>query len=139
MVEQVILNYWAILVAAIASFIVGALWYGPIFGKVWQKMMGFNPKSMKTIMNLTATQAMFVSFIMTLVASYVLAHFVDYLEVTSIISAIQLSFWLWLGIGIPLMLGSFLWESKPFKLFLLNASYRLVELIIMTSILAIWI
>ena len=46
------LNYLAIIVAAIVPLFVGALWYGPLFGKRWLALMetteeeiakGFNP------------------------------------------------------------------------------------------------
>ncbi len=28
-------NWWAILVATVVAFVLGGLWYGPIFGKAW--------------------------------------------------------------------------------------------------------
>ncbi|HLD39833.1 MAG TPA: DUF1761 family protein, partial [Candidatus Nanoarchaeia archaeon] len=33
-------NYLAVLVAAIAAYVVGFLWYGPVFGKKWMALMG---------------------------------------------------------------------------------------------------
>lgn len=33
-------NYLAILVAAVLSMVLGFLWYGPLFGKEWTKLMG---------------------------------------------------------------------------------------------------
>ena len=137
MVAEVILNWWAILVATIASFILGALWYGPVFGKYWMKLMNFDKNSTKK-MKLTGTQAMGIGFVITIISVYILAHFVDYLEVTSIAGAAQLAFWLWLGIQVPVIIGSFLWEGRSFKLFLFNGAYRLIDIILITSILALW-
>jgi hypothetical protein len=34
------LNWLAVLVAIVANMIVGALWYGPLFGKQWMKEEG---------------------------------------------------------------------------------------------------
>ena len=35
------LNYWAILLAALSSFMLGGLWYSPVlFGKVWLEGCG---------------------------------------------------------------------------------------------------
>lgn len=34
------LNYPAVIVAAIAYFAIGAVWYTPLFGKAWQKETG---------------------------------------------------------------------------------------------------
>jgi len=39
--------YIPILIATIASFIFGFLWYGPLFGKQWMNLMGFTKKSIK--------------------------------------------------------------------------------------------
>ena len=34
-------NFYMIFVAALIPFILGALWYGPLFGKSWMKVNGF--------------------------------------------------------------------------------------------------
>ncbi len=138
MVVAVSINYWAVLVATIASMVIGSLWYGPVFGKAWMKLMKFSPKDIKK-MRLSPAQAMSMGFVATLVMSFVLAHFVDYVGATTIGTAAQLAFWLWLGFSAPLLLGSFLWENKPFKLWVLNAAHRLVEMIVMAAILAVWV
>jgi hypothetical protein len=39
---EININFTAILVAVIANFIFGFLWYTPIFGKLWAKEMGFD-------------------------------------------------------------------------------------------------
>ncbi|MDO8656228.1 MAG: DUF1761 domain-containing protein, partial [Nanoarchaeota archaeon] len=42
-----IINYLAVLVAAIISMIVGAFWYSPyLFGKQWTELMNLAPKDM---------------------------------------------------------------------------------------------
>jgi len=30
------LNFWAIFVASLSAFVIGGIWYGPLFGKRWQ-------------------------------------------------------------------------------------------------------
>ena len=40
------LNWLAVLVAVVASFFFGWLWYGPLFGKKWASLMKF-PTDMK--------------------------------------------------------------------------------------------
>ena len=34
------LNWLAILVATVAAFVLGGLWYGPLFGKAWMAALG---------------------------------------------------------------------------------------------------
>jgi hypothetical protein len=48
-VPEITINYAAVLLAAVANMVVGMLWYGPLFGKQWQALMGFNADSMKSI------------------------------------------------------------------------------------------
>ncbi|MDO8488446.1 MAG: DUF1761 family protein [bacterium] len=33
-------NYLAILAAAVLSMVLGFLWFGPLFGQTWMKLMG---------------------------------------------------------------------------------------------------
>jgi hypothetical protein len=134
---DVMINYWAVLGAAVASMVIGMLWYGPLFGKQWMKMMGFTPKSIKK-MKLTPKAAMTMGFIGTLVTAYVLSNFVDVLGIITFGGAAQFAFWAWLGLVAPIELGTFLWEGKDFKLFVLNAAYWLVNLIVMSGIVAVW-
>ena len=37
------LNWWAILVAAASSFVLGGLWYGPLFKNAWCRAAGVDP------------------------------------------------------------------------------------------------
>ena len=36
------LNWLAILVATVAAFALGGVWYGPVFGKAWQRLVGIS-------------------------------------------------------------------------------------------------
>src|SRR5690349_21028002 len=40
------MNHWAVLVAAVSSFVLGGLWYSPVlFGKAWNAANGGVPQS----------------------------------------------------------------------------------------------
>lgn len=39
------LNYTAIIIASVLQFIFGAIWYTPVFGKMWGKIHGFDAYS----------------------------------------------------------------------------------------------
>lgn len=132
------LNYLAVLVAALASFAVGGLWHSQVgFGKQWQRMMGFNEESIKK-MPLTPTQAMIMGFIATLLFAYVLAQFVVLVGATSVALSLQLGFWVWLGFVVVTLANGWLWEGKPLKLFLFNCAYQLVSIEVMALLLGLW-
>ena len=42
------MNFLAILVAALTTVVVGFLWYGPLFGKVWSSENGFTNEDLIT-------------------------------------------------------------------------------------------
>ncbi|HLF54444.1 MAG TPA: DUF1761 domain-containing protein [Candidatus Nanoarchaeia archaeon] len=134
---EIIVNYWAVLCAAISGFVIGWIWYGPLFGRQWAKLMKFTSKGLKK-MKMTPAKAMTFGFVSVLVTAYVLAHFVNLLNLTNWGGAAQFAFWAWLGLVAPVQFGAFLWEGKPLKLFLLNTAHNLVVLIVMSGILAIW-
>src|SRR5580693_6954197 len=81
-------NYLAVLVATIVAFVVGALWYGPFFGKPWKRLMGMN-EGMQGSM---PVWPMVGGFIATLVMVYVLALLMKGLLITSGAQAAWLAF-----------------------------------------------
>jgi hypothetical protein len=46
--DSISINILAVILAAIVAFVLGALWYSPIlFGKIWQKEIGFTGEDFK--------------------------------------------------------------------------------------------
>jgi len=133
-------NYFAVLVAAVAAFLLGWAWHSPLlFMKPWMRLMGYsNMEDASRGARVTMMQAMVLGFISTVVVSYVLAHFVVLAGVADAWGALQLAFWLWLGFMVPVMLGQVLWEKKSWELFGFNAAYQLVVLALMAIILGLW-
>ncbi len=136
---EAIINYVAVIVAAIVSMGIGFLWYGPLFGKAWIKLSGMSMKDMEKKKKKGMTKTYVIAFIGTLVMAYVLAHFVDYVGATTLSAGAELGSWLWIGFFAPTLLGIVLWEGKSWKLYLLNVGHYLVTLVVMGAILAVWV
>ena len=136
------INYWAVLAAAVASMVIGSLWYGPLFGKMWIALSGMSEAKMNEAKSRGMTTVYIVAFIGSLVMSYVLAHALvfaaSYMRVSGIGAGLMVGFWNWLGFVAPVTLGMVLWEGKSWKLWILNNSYYLVTLLVMGVILASW-
>ncbi|WP_276974679.1 DUF1761 domain-containing protein, partial [Flavobacterium filum] len=63
------MNFYAILVAAISTLLVGFVWYGPLFGKAWMAETGFTEEELKKgsmvkIFGLTFVFSLFLAMIM---------------------------------------------------------------------------
>ncbi len=134
---QANVNYFAVVAAAAASMALGFLWYGPLFGNEWKRMMNFTPKIMKSI-RMTPKKAMVLALVASLVMACVLAHIMKSLGAATIPEGIMTGFWIWLGFAATIMVNSVLFENKPWRLYLLNASYQLASILAMSIILIIW-
>lgn len=131
---EIQLNYLAIVVAALSTFLIGGLWYSPaVFGKAWMKENGFTEESLK---GGNMAKIFGVAFILGLISAVNLAMFMGP-ENDPVMGAM----WGFLaGAGwVATFVGThYLFERRSFKLFLINAGYSIVALTIMGIILAAW-
>ncbi len=134
------MNYLAIVVAAVAAFLLGWAWHSPLlFMKPWMRLMKFN--SMDDAMHgatVSPMQGMAIGAVVMLVVSYVMAYFISLFGVGTWQAALQLAVWAWLGFMVPIMLNQVLWEKKSWALFGFNAAYQLVSLVLVAVILGAW-
>jgi hypothetical protein len=134
----------AILIAVIANFVLGFIWYTPLFGKAWGKEMGFNmdqkpPKS-------ALIKGMVFMLIGNFFMAWVLAHNMaawnpmTWGQPASPMSPASSAFWAalftWLGFFVPTDLGTVAWEMKSWKLFFINTGYHFAALLLVAMILA---
>lgn len=128
------INYLAVLAAAVSAFVLGGLWYSPVmFHRQWLAASG-----------LTAEQAQSghpamvfgVSFVLSLVAAFVFAMFLGP-EVTlsqGLFYGFSAGlFWVAASFGI-----NYLFERKPFRLWLINGGYHTVQFTLYGLILGAW-
>ena len=129
------INYLAVILAAAANYIIGAIWYSALFGKQWKALSGISE------MKPTAP-AIFLGIVGALLMSYVLDHAIiyasGYMKVSGIGAGIMCGFFNWLGFIAPVTLGTVLYEKKSWNFWILNSSYWLISLLVMGVILSLW-
>jgi hypothetical protein len=126
-------NLLAVLVAAVAAFVVGAVWYSPLlFGRAYMEVRGLSPDAMANLR--PPVGELFGEFVRNLVVAFVLGYFVVRLEVGDWKSAVQLALWVWVGFQAMLLLGAVLHEKMPPKLYAIHAGDALVKTLLMTVI-----
>ena len=134
--ERPKLNYLAILVSAVIWWIIGALWYSPVlFGNAWMQITGMTAEMAAGMSPLLIYAMPLIAY---LIACYVLAHAVVYAKATSAGTGALVGFWNWLGFVGAIMFVTVGFQNKPFTLWLIDAGYDLVGLLIAGIILAIW-
>ncbi len=133
-------NLIAVFVAAAIGIGIDMYWFSPrCFGKQWIKLSGFSQKEFKEAQkNNNMGMIIFFASIAMLLTSLILANIVKLIGITDLASGAQIGFLLWLGLVAPVQLGIVLWESKPFKLFLIQTLHELVILVIIGALLAVW-
>jgi hypothetical protein len=125
-------NLLGVLVAAVASMVVGFLWYGPLFGKTWMKLSGMKEMGDKS----QAMRNYGLTFVGSLIMAYVLGAFLSMTQTVVLTGALTMAFWAWLGFQATILVGTVLWEGKSWNLYALNAVYWLVNLLVMAAVLS---
>lgn len=134
---DVAINYLSVLAAAAAIMGVGALWYGPVFGKHWMKMRGLKPESTRT-MKLSARKAMAFACLAALVTAFVLALLIRLLNPIGAGGAFMLALLVWIGFVVPVKSNEVLFEEGDLKLFLFHIAQSFVAILIAALVLTLW-
>jgi hypothetical protein len=133
--QQIPINFWAVLVAAIARMALGAIWYSPLlFFHRWLALAGRTQAEM----NARMPMLLVVDFLGALVMAFVLVHAVHYAGAVGIAQGAVVGFFIWLGFVATVTLGITLYEKKPFALFVITNGWQLISLMVMGAILAVW-
>lgn len=133
MLELTGLNWLAILVATVAGFALGGIWYGPIFGDAWLAALG------KTADQIQPSATPFViSFFTSLVTAIVLAMFISALNISTLGGGVMIGLLVGVGFIAAAMASDSAFGDTGLKLWLIQSGYRALYSVLMGAILAVW-
>lgn len=124
-------NYWAIIVAGIAAFVVSSLYYNPLLlGNVWRSVdpvatAGMKPSMWKALAELART------FLITLA----LARLISMLGAADWKSALRLALLLWFGFSALMWSGAIMWEKTPWQIAAIHSGDWLIKTVLIAVIL----
>ncbi|MEM0953856.1 MAG: DUF1761 domain-containing protein [Pseudomonadota bacterium] len=128
------INLWAVVVAAVSAFALGAVWYGPLFSKSWQSFNGLTDADVQS----DAPRTFGGAFALTLIAAFGLAMLMQlhpapgFSSGFGVGSVIGLSF-------IATSLGiNYLFARKPLALYFIDAGYLVIMVAVMATIIGGW-
>src|SRR6185503_4835348 len=130
------LNWLAILVAGVAYFALGAIWYSFIFKNAWIKASGVNANDPN--MKKGVAQIMLTSLVLMIVASLGIALFLSKTGVTSWMTGAKVGLVAGVCFSATGICISYLYEKRPMALHFINAGYNVVGCVVAGIILAIW-
>ena len=119
--------YIALLVGTVVSFFLGYLWYGPFFGTLWNTGMGFSTEDIETRKTKNIQKIVTLNIVSQIITAAVAYNLLNLLGITTIIGAFEIMFLVWLGFSLPISLEPVLWDHKPWNIFFINVSYRIVS------------
>ncbi|RYG46334.1 MAG: DUF1761 domain-containing protein [Chitinophagaceae bacterium] len=142
--EMGAINWLAVLVAGISSFVVGGIWYSPgLFGKAWMKDNGFTEE---TIKKGNKGKIFGWTFVFSLLMAVNLGMFLSDPPASCPVDCAPRANMQW-GMMAGFLSGIWtfsaiaihsLFELKPWRLILINGFYSLVALTLMGAIIGVW-
>jgi len=131
------INIWAVIVATLASMVVGSIWYSNIaFGKYWQQAARVSMEDRNPIIPIVTT--LIVSFITALVLAGSTAIAQHFYEGNFLVNAVLTSLILWAGFTAARVITHDSFEGRPRMLTLLTITHELVTIVIMGFIIGLF-
>jgi hypothetical protein len=115
-------NILAILIAAASGFLVGGIWYGPLFGKAWQRAIGLSDDELKSA---NMIKIFGITFLFSLLSAVFLGHLLAHFD-TDFYRTMMISTGIALGFVVPAIGTNYLYGRKSGKLFAIDAGYWIV-------------
>jgi surface polysaccharide O-acyltransferase-like enzyme len=134
-------NVWAVLASALATMVVGFLWYSPVlFARPWMVLMGYDPNDKAKIaeMQKSAGPSYAMSFVASIIAAAVLGKIISVMTVSTALYGMKVGLAVWLGFVTTVQLTNSLFSRQPAKLYAINTGYQLVCYLAMGAILGAW-
>ncbi len=131
------ISYLAILAAAVAGWLVGAVWY-TVFSKPWQQAVGLTREKMKQAQKQPGFYLPFIyAFLAQVVMAWVLAGLIAHLGPGqfTVRNGIISGAFCWLGFVITTMLVNNSFAGRDKRLLLIDGGHWLAVLLVMGAIL----
>ena len=136
------INYLAVIVAAIANFIIGFLFHGPVLGKTWMELANIhltgNEKFSGMVPQMVKNFLVDVLFAYVLAVFYLFASTSPLMGTTGAMAGMIVAFWVWLGFLFTSSSIEVIWMGRSYKLWLFEAFSSLVCCLAMGAIIGAW-
>ena len=131
------INWLAVLVAALAYFFLGAIWYSFLFRNAWIKAAGVNMNDPNAKTGVAGI--MIASFITIIVTSLGLALFISRIAGPGgWMTGLKVGLTAGVCFCAMAIANSYLYEKRPMALHLINSLYNIVGCVIAGIIISVW-
>ena len=131
-------NLWAILVASLAYFILGSLWFSVLFGGVWSKEVERLGILIKDPAKSTIAAKMFQTFFGNVIAAVSMGYLVFISHCYNWIAGLKLGLLCGIGFAAVAMIIAYTWESRSYRLQMIDTGYAVFGITLCGVIIAAW-
>jgi len=128
-------NYAAVVVAAIAYWILGGVWYAVLFSKPWMALEHITDEQAKSM---NPVLPYVITFVLNLLIAYALAQICIWRNANTIGRGASVGVLLWIGFIGPITYTTYMYEMRPKELFAINQFYPLAGMVLMGAIIGAW-
>ena len=130
------INYLAVVVASLVSFVIGMVWYTPLtFGNVWMKEEGLKEGD---VSKKAQVRGFLISFITAIIQAFGIAILINLLQADSFLQGLltgAAASILFVATSIGM---NYAYEQRTMRLFFINAGYSVIYFSATGAILALW-
>ena len=128
-------NYLAVIVAAIAYWLLGAIWYGVVFGEAWMALEHMTPEQARSM---NPVLPYVITLVLNVLIAYALAQICIWRNADTLGRGASVGVLLWIGFVGPVTFTTYMYEMRPKELFAINQFYPLAGFVLMGAILGGW-
>jgi len=133
------INYFAVAGAAFVYFIIGSIWYSPLLmSDMWIEELKHHQVTIKTPTSAALFGKMLITFTAALISAFAMACLVIMTSATTWQSGLLIGILSSMGFAGTTLATAFIWESRSFKLFLIDIGYPILGIISSAMLLSIW-
>ncbi len=135
------INLIAVGVCAVLAMVIGSIWYGPLFGKTWMRIVGATDLDIEARKKMQkASTWLYISQLgLAVFQVWVLAYYIQgWTSASGVVNAI----WIWAAFVMPIIFGTAMWNNDSMKIkwsrFFVQSGYQLVCFVMFGLILGAW-
>lgn len=134
------INWLAVVVSAVAFFALGAIWYGPLFGKAWQKGAGLSDEEIKSanMGKLFGSAFVFALIICVGMAIFFFGFGTDPENPMTLTTGAMMGLMTGIFFILPSTCMNYLFARKPASFMMIDSFYHIVAYTMVGIILGAW-
>ena len=127
------INYWHVIVAALAAFVMSSLYYSPpLVGGIWRAV---DPAAAAITFSFWKP---LIEILRTLGIAFVMAHLLVMVGAKDVASSVIFALWIWLGFSALMWVGAVMWEGTPWQVAVIHSGDWLMKTVLIAAILGAW-